>query len=86
AVRHSEVRTHVSKADGKSALVIFAGINNGSVGNLPAEQSDYPFLLPDDLAQPVDSTLLLTARFLHRAAYATGLAQMLEGGAFEAQF
>lgn len=86
AVRHSEVRTHVSKADGKSALVIFAGINNGSVGNLPAEQSDYPFLLPDDLAQPVDSALLLTSRFLHRAAYATGLAQMLEGGAFEAQF
>ncbi|WP_176507651.1 MULTISPECIES: hypothetical protein [Pseudomonas] len=85
-VRHSEVRTHVSKASGKPALVVFAGVNNGPLGNFPGEQSDYPFLLPDDLAQPVDSTLLLTTRFLHRAAYATGLAQMLEGGAFDARF
>ncbi|WP_369990425.1 hypothetical protein [Pseudomonas xanthosomatis] len=85
SVRDSAVRTHVSKADGKAALVVFAGMNNGPLGDFPTEQSNFPFLLADDLQQPVSSTLLLSSRLLHRAAYAQGLEQMLEGGAFEAQ-
>lgn len=84
-IRYSAVRTHVSKADGKAALVVFAGMNNGPLGDFPSEQSNFPFLLADDLQQPVTSTLLLSSRLLHRAAYAQGLEQMLEGGAFEAQ-
>lgn len=83
-VRGSAVRTHVSQTDGRPALVVFAGLNEGPQGVFPGEQSDYPFLLPDDLQQPVSSTLLLSSRMLHRAAYATGLEGMLEGGVFEA--
>ncbi|GAB1618873.1 hypothetical protein [Pseudomonas sp. NGC7] len=82
-VRGSAVRTHVSKVDGKAAMVVFAGLENGPLGNFPTEQNNYPFLLPDDLSQPVTSTLLLSSRLLHRAAYATGLEEMLEGGEFE---
>ncbi|WP_153784830.1 hypothetical protein [Pseudomonas sp. EMN2] len=84
-IRYSAVRTHVSKADGKAALVVFAGVNNGPVGDFPTEQSNFPFLLADGLQQPVNATLLLSSRLLHRAAYAQGLEQMLEGGTFEAQ-
>ena len=84
-IRYSAVRTHVSKADGQAALVVFAGVNNGPTGDLPTEQSNFPFLLADGLQQPVNATLLLSSRLLHRAAYAQGLEQMLEGGTFEAQ-
>ncbi|QXH48399.1 hypothetical protein KSS93_10980 [Pseudomonas xanthosomatis] len=83
-VRDSAVRTHISKTDGKAALVVFASVNNGPTGDFPSEKSNFPFLLVDDLQQPVTSTLLLSSRLLHRAAYAQGLEQMLEGGAFEA--
>lgn len=85
-VRRTEVRTHVSKANGTPALVIFAGVDNGPTGDFPGEDSGYPFLLPDDLETPVSSSVLLTSRFLHRAAYGVGLEHMLEGGAFDATF
>jgi len=82
-VRDSAVRTHISKENGKPALVVFAGLEHGSSGNFPTELTHYPFLLPDDLEQPVSSTLMLSSQLLHRAAYGRGLAQMLEEGAFE---
>lgn len=85
-LRGSAVRTHASKNDGKPALVVFAGMENGPLGNFPTQESNYPFLFPDDLSLPVNATLLLSSRLLHRAAYAMGLEQMLEGGAFEAHF
>lgn len=85
-VRRTEVRTHVSKANGNPALVIFAGVHSGPTGNFPGEDSGYPFLLPDDLEQPVSSSVLLSSRFLHRAAYGVGLEHMLEGGAFDATY
>ncbi|MGJ7549404.1 hypothetical protein [Pseudomonas alloputida] len=83
-VRRSAVRTYVSKANGNPALVIFSGVFNGPTGNIPDGDSGFPFLLPDDLEQPVSTSVLLTSRFLHRAAYGVGLEHMLEDGAFEA--
>ncbi len=85
-IRYSALRTHVSKANGKPALVVFAGLKHGAIGDFPGEESSYPFLLPDDLQQPAATTLLLSSRLLHRAAYATGLEQMLEEGAFDAVY
>lgn len=85
-IRYGAVRTHVSKANGKLALVVFAGLKHGPIGNFPSEQSSYPFLLPDDLPQPAATTLLLSSRLLHRAAYAIALEQMLEEGAFDSVY
>ena len=85
-VRRSEVRVHASKATGELALVVFAGVDHGSSGDFPGEGANYPFLLPDDLEQPVTSAVLLTSPLLHRAAYATGFEHMLKDGAFVAHY
>lgn len=84
SVRQSALRTHDSKADGQLAVVLFASMAHGPAGTLPIDQSDFPFLLPDDLPGDVSANacVLLSRRLLHRAAYANGLIGMFDAAEF----
>lgn len=79
-VRGIGARMQTSRVDKQGALVVFAALEHGPLGQYPREDSDFPFLLPDAMAERAPVTFLLSRRLLHRAAYAYAFETMIEGG------
>ncbi|MBO9549828.1 hypothetical protein [Pseudomonas sp.] len=75
-------RVMVRASDKRASLVLFGSLERGPAGVYPPAGSDFPFLLPDEMAERAPTTLLLSRRVLHRAAYAYAMDAMLGNGAF----
>ncbi|WP_147406533.1 hypothetical protein [Pseudomonas reidholzensis] len=86
AIGHLGSRMHVSKTGQRLALVLFISMIHGPAGSFPVQGSDFPFLLPDELAASDASTALISLRLVHRAAYGSALLGVLKGGEFEYRY
>ncbi|MNO35300.1 hypothetical protein D3C76_253480 [compost metagenome] len=70
-------------SDERTALVLFGSLQRGPVGIYPPVESDFPSLLPEEMAERAPATLLLSRRVLHRAAYAYAMETMLDKPVFD---
>ncbi len=76
-------RVMTQASDPRAALVLFGSLERGPAGVYPPAGSDFPFLLPKEMAERAPATLLLSRRLLHRAAYAHAMEAMLDGPTFD---
>ncbi|MBF8722154.1 hypothetical protein [Pseudomonas guariconensis] len=75
AMKQVDIQVQKNAQDERSDLLLWAATQQGKVGQIPANAS-----VPG--IDPTVTTVVNSARLMHRVSYGRGLAKLLEGGAF----